>query len=212
SCLGGTICRGSENVQQRPAVVDLDARAEVERDAEVALEEPVLAASLLERVHREPARAFEPLPVARSLVELQERPAVARRPVTETSALPQRAGLPRQLARRDEDRVEVPLRRRARERTDDAGRSVAPLHAQLRARIADDRRPVDELPLAERRPLERLDDAVHQLRLVLAALQRRGFEEREDVACEAVREADRLPDIPAGDVLGPDARAELRVE
>src|SRR4051794_15311752 len=59
--------------------------------------------------------------------------------------------------------------------------------------------------------MQRLDQAMHQLRLVLAALQRRGFQEREYVAREAVREADRLGDAIWA-VLRPDARAELRVE
>src|SRR5512132_4364522 len=100
---------------------------------------------------------------------------------------------------------------RAGERADDAGGPVAPLNSDRVRRTVRPRQPVDEVALAQRGALERLDDAVHQLGLVLAALQRGGAQERVRVAREAVCEAEVVR-APALVVLRPDARAELRIE
>src|SRR2546429_445308 len=66
-----------EHIQQRPAVVDLDAGSQVERDAEVSFVEPAFALPLADRVHREAARALEPPRVAGAAKELEEREAVS---------------------------------------------------------------------------------------------------------------------------------------
>src|SRR5712691_5855818 len=94
------------NVKERPAVVDLDAGAQVERDAGVAGEEPPLARALLDRAHREAPRALEPLPVACAPEQFQERPAVAGSSVAEPGTLPQRPRLPHELAPGEKQRVE----------------------------------------------------------------------------------------------------------
>jgi hypothetical protein len=83
-------------------------------------------------VDREHARSVEPELVARALEELQERVTVARGPVAEARALGEWAGLPRELAAGDEQLRELLIAGRdRRERSDDAGRPVAPLGLDL---------------------------------------------------------------------------------
>src|SRR5436853_609515 len=86
-----------------------------------------LGRRLAEAVRPE-ARALEPLRIARALVQLQEREAVAGGAVAEASALLQRTRRPRQLTRGEQDRVQLAVCRRAGERAHDPGRAVAPLN------------------------------------------------------------------------------------
>src|SRR5207253_8057960 len=96
-----------ENVQQGPAVIDLDARAQVKREADVPLVEPALALPLTHRVHREPAGALEPLWIACAAKELEKGEAVTGRAVAEAGSLAQRAGGPDELARAEQERVQL---------------------------------------------------------------------------------------------------------
>src|SRR5262249_13962950 len=108
---------------------------DAERRADVARPQRIAAASvstcvrvtLVDRVHGEGARAIAPSRLARARVELQERPAVARRAVTQAAALAQLSRLPRALAwrARAESVVGGPLAERRATRHE-AGRAGAP--------------------------------------------------------------------------------------
>ena len=164
-----------ENVEQRPAVVDLDARAQVERDAEVAVVEAALAGcAARSRASRTGARARATS--GRACACGASGTPSRCRPCRGTGPAPFRSGPASHVSSPAamQQRVELALRRRARERADDSRRAVAPLHAQLGGLVADLRRPVQELPLAEE-PCAGASRSTRCMssRLVLAALQRR---------------------------------------
>ena len=149
--------------------------------------------------------------VARAPVQLQERPAVPRGPVAEPAAFSSGPALPRQLAGRDQDRVELAVRRGPAARRRSPARRGTTARAARRL-VPDFGRPVEELRSRQGRARKGLDHAVHELGLVLLALERRGLQQREDVAGEAVSHPEGLPDSAVGHVPRPDARAQLRVD
>src|SRR5262249_24642564 len=110
----------------------LDAVRGVERDADGSGEERIARPNLLEGVHREAARTFEPDLVARTLEGLEEREAVAGGAVTDVRALlvAVRAGAPDKL-RSSEQKILVEVVGRA---DHDAGRARAPLQPDLAVR------------------------------------------------------------------------------
>ena len=87
------------------------------------------ALDLLERVHREGTGAVEPALVARAGVQREEGAAVAGGAVTEPGALAERAGVPHELARCLEQAVGGVVAGEGGQARDEAGRTVAPLHA-----------------------------------------------------------------------------------
>src|SRR6187431_377060 len=115
---------GLEDVQERPAIVAVDAGTQIEREPEVAAPQASLAGPLLDRMHGEAARSCEPLRVPCTSVQLEKGPAVAGRRVAEAGAAAHRAGFPGQLARREEERIQPGLGRGAGEGADDPGRAV----------------------------------------------------------------------------------------
>src|SRR4029078_13683589 len=99
------------------------------------------ALRLLDRMHRECARAMQPELVAGAREELQERVAVPGGSVAAAGPLPERARAPRQLATGDEQLGEgVVPGREGGERCDDARRAVTPLRAAWDAALPQRRR------------------------------------------------------------------------
>src|SRR5206468_3269780 len=111
---------------------------------------------------------------------------VAGGAVAQARTLAQRARLPDELTRAEQDRVERAVRGRSGERADDPGSAVTPLHPELVRRTVERRWPVQKLSVAQSRAFERLDDAVHELGLVLPALQGRGAKQRVRVPRHSV--------------------------
>ncbi len=88
-----------EDVEERPAVVGVDAGAQVQREPEIAVPEPPLARPLLDRVHGEAPRTSKPFTVSRPPVELEKGPAVAGGSMAEACVASYRPRFPDELAR-----------------------------------------------------------------------------------------------------------------
>src|SRR6185436_12970420 len=137
--------RSVEQVEGWQLAVFPDAVPQVHREPRIAgpdrvPPEAVLGAHLLrllDGMHREGARAVEPCGIARACMQLEESVAVARGAMADPEALGERSGRPREVAGLYEQRIERfrVSRGQLRERGDDARRTVAPLHQQLRVLV-----------------------------------------------------------------------------
>src|SRR5580765_4213970 len=132
--------------------------AEEERDADIAGEERVTAATVLrplpfdlpDHVHRERACTLEPELIAGATVENEERVRVACGAVTEAITLGERPGTPGQLAARERELLVHDVA----ERRDNTCGAVAPLDADPVGPRVVVGWPVGQAVLAEREPRE----------------------------------------------------------
>ena len=158
-------------------------------------------------MHRERARTIEPELVAGAREQRKKRVAVPGGAVAEVRSLRQRAGEPRELASCEQQPfVFVVPGRDARERRDDAGRAVTPLHADLAARghqavLRHIGRPVREPVLLDGIAANRGGSSSMQL---VVGVER----QREHAAGEPVSGAGELVDVSV-EPLRPEVRLRI---
>src|SRR5512146_8710 len=127
-----------EDVQRGESRLRLHAIAEIDRKADIPGPQRVASLAMAlarlvglhDAMHREGARAFEPLAIGRPDVELQERVAIATGAVTQVCALGERPGRPDRLAGRKQQVVEL-ARREVGETHHEAGSAMAELQQPL---------------------------------------------------------------------------------
>src|SRR4029453_4788451 len=141
-------------------------------------------------VHGERARPREPPLVSGSLVEFQERVALAGGTVAEIGSFLERAGLPRGFSA-GEQKVIQPVGRQVREADDEAGGPVTELHQTLLRTLTSRRRvevggPVRLIPLTLRRAPDRIVDALLPRVPLIRFEQLTTFDDRQGGSDKAV--------------------------
>src|SRR6516165_1462197 len=155
-----------ERVDRGECRLSVEARLEVERDADVTGPQRVttptdfgpLGLDLLDGVHRETPGAIEPSLIAGEFVELQQGESVAGGAVTQPGTLAERSSSPDQLAGAERER----FWEQVAESADDPRGSVTPLHADLRDRFVQRGQPIDHSLLASRHALQQSRDTAAQ--------------------------------------------------